>query len=267
MAELTPTTANDPADMSLMEHLKELRKRLFYAVIFIVAGAIASFAYAQQIFEVLTAPYFLYFPANSLIGTGPAEPFILKIKVSFFAGMFLTSPMVFYQLWLFIAPGLHDNERKMVMPFVFTTTLLFIGGAYICYVMLLPASFAFFKDQYDSVGLTPQIRISENLALILHALFGMGAVFEIPVLVYFLARFGFITHKTLIGGIRYAVVGVFVLSAIITPTPDIMNQILFSGPLLILYVVSIGVAWFASRNYVEPPPSSSQSTPTGGINA
>ena len=233
VADPAENNPKDMADMSLMDHLKELRKRLFYSVVFIAAGAIAAYTYAQQLFQVLTAPYYLYFPAGSLIGTGPAEPFILKIQVALFAGLFLSSPLVFHQLWLFIKPGLHDNERKMVMPFVFTTTLLFIGGAYVCYVMLLPASFAFFKDQYDSVGLTPQIRISENLSLILHALFGMGAVFEIPVLVYFLARFGFIDHKTMTGGFRYAVVGIFTLSAIITPTPDIMNQVLFQFHFLV----------------------------------
>jgi sec-independent protein translocase protein TatC len=247
----------EQVEQPLLEHLRELRKRLIAIIAILIAGMILCYNFSQAVFNVLTKPYFDFFPPNSLIGTGPAEPFILKIKVAAFAGMLLMSPLIFHQIWLFISPGLLEHERKKVLPFVFITSSLFLLGTVICYYEILPFTFAFFKGEYDSVGLTPQIRISEHLSLVLQALFGFGIIFEVPVLSYFLAKLGIITHKTLIGGFRYAIVGIFIIAAILTPTPDIFNQCIFAFPLLILYGVSIIVAKLSEPKAIEEATQSS----------
>ena len=234
--------------MSLLDHLKELRKRLLIIFVVVITGAIVSYNFSGVIFALLTNPYFEHFPANSLIGTGPAEPFILKLKVAVFSGILLMSPIIFYQLWLFIVPGLHDNERKMALPFVVITSALFLLGVTICYYTVLPLALAFFRGEYNSVAITPQIRISEHLSLMLRSLLAFGAIFEIPVITYFLAKLGLITHRSLIGSFRYAIVGIFVLAAVLTPTPDIFNQLVFTVPLIILYGISIIIAWAVTKN-------------------
>lgn len=251
-----PQKAKTLSDMTLMEHLTELRKRFIWILIYLILGGIAAYSYSDIVFNLLTKPYFDYFPPNSLIGTGPAEPFILKIKVAVFVGAIAMCPLMFHQIWLFISPGMHDHEKGLVFPFIFFTTILFVTGVICCYQFILPVSFAFFKSQYDSVGITPQIRISEHLSMMIHTLLGFGLIFETPVLTFFLAKLGFITHLTLIKGIRYAIVIIFIVAAVLTPTPDIMNQFLFAVPLMGLYVISIAIAYFVGRTKpIEPQTS------------
>jgi sec-independent protein translocase protein TatC len=242
------------AEMPLLEHLKELRTRLLYSLLGIFVGMALSFTYSHPLFEIVTRPYFLFFPPESLIGTGPAEAFVLRLKLAFFAGVFLTSPFLFYQVWLFVAPGLYDKEKKLVIPFVGVSTFLFSAGGYLCYEYLLPLCFSFFKSQYQIVGVTPQIRVSEHLSLTLRLIIASGILFELPLLTFFLARFDFLTHHTLIKGFRYAVVGCFIVSAVVTPTGDMLTQTLFAMPLLGLYMVSIGVAWIGTRRKKTPSP-------------
>ncbi len=237
---------NQNAEMSLFEHLAELRKRLFISVLAITVLACLSYSYTGQIFSLLTEPYLVAFKNNLLIGTGPAEAFILRVKVALFAGAILATPVLFMQLWLFIAPGLHDNERKLFIPFLISATALFLGGVAFCYEVVLPFTFDFFAEQYQSISITPTIRVSEHLSMMVQALVGFGLVFEMPVIAFLLGRAGIIDHNTLIGGGRYAIVLIFVVSAVLTP-PDVLTQFLMAVPLLILYGVSIGIVWIGER--------------------
>lgn len=230
--------AANPTEMHLFEHLRELRKRLLFIALGLLAASTAAYSFSGEIFALLAAPYNAQFPNQMLIGTGPAEAFLLKIKVALFAGAIVSSPFTFLQFWLFIAPGLYDNERKLVIPFVISTSALFLFGVYFCYTAVVPVAFSFFADEYRSVGITPAIRMSEHLTVLTQALLGFGAVFEMPVLAFFLARVGLITHRTLIDGGRYAIVIIFIVSAILTP-PDVLSQFLMAIPLLLLYALSI----------------------------
>jgi sec-independent protein translocase protein TatC len=240
------TPATHLGEMSLMEHLVELRTRLLHVVVALVLGTCFTYSFAGSLFHFLTQPYFASFPASSLIGTGPAEAFMLKLKVALVAAVFVTSPYLFLQIWLFVAPGLYDDEKRLVVPFIGCATLLFLGGASLSYWVLLPIAFEFFLSQYQSIEITPQIRLSEHLALTLQVVLASGILFEFPLLTFLLARSGVITKQFLIDGTRYAIVATFVISAIVTP-PDVITQILFAVPLLILYGVSILVAGYAEK--------------------
>ncbi len=240
--------------MGLMDHLRELRKRLFYCALAVFVGAVACYNYAGEIFAVLCEPFFQAFPNSPLIGTAPAEAWFLKLKVSIFAGIFLVSPILFYQLWRFVSPGLYRSERRQVVPFVILSTLLFGCGAYFCYSTVLPLSLSFFFEEFRSIGVTPTIRLSDHLSMSLTTIVGFGAVFELPLLAFFLARAGAITHHTLLHYFRHAIVAIFVVAAILTP-PDVLSQVLMAGPLVLLYVISIGVALIAGRRESDLAPT------------
>jgi sec-independent protein translocase protein TatC len=234
-------------EMTLFEHLRELRKRLIIVFLIIVIGAFGTYNFSEALFYFFNKPYFDYFPKDSLIGTGPAEAFILKIKMAVISSLFITSPLIFFQAWKFIEPGLYEGEKKLAIPFVLVTTLLFLFGCFLCYITILPITLSFFREQYTSIGVTPQIKISEHLSLSLKAILGFGLIFEVPVLAYFLGRFGLITHKMLLKGFRYAIVAIFILAAILTPTPDVITQCLFALPLLLLYGISIIIVRYTGK--------------------
>jgi sec-independent protein translocase protein TatC len=236
--------------MHLMEHLRELRKRLVISFLLITIGAVGAYCYAGELFSVLSAPYFQAFPNSPLIGTSPTEAWILKLKVSVVAGAFLMAPALFHQLWLFIAPGLYVHERRMVLPFILLSTTLFVGGAIFCYLSVLPLSYAFFHDEFRSIGVTPTIRIGDHISMTITTLVGFGAVFELPLITYFLARIGVVDHTVLLRFFRHAVVGIFLIAAIITP-PDVFTQFLMAVPLTILYTISIGIAYLVTKRRPE----------------
>ena len=224
-------------EMSLLEHLRELRKRLVYSCIAIVVGTFVAYAYAENIFHLLTSIFYENFHGGILIGTGPAEAFLLKLQVSLFAGIIIVSPVLFFQAWKFVEPGLYPREKRYAAPFIACATSLFLFGIWFCYSTVLPFALGFFADQYKSIDVTPQVRISEHLSILMQALIGFGAVFELPVMAFFLARFGILDHKTMLGAWRYIVVAIFVLSAFLAP-PDVFSQLLMVSVLLLLYLVS-----------------------------
>lgn len=232
--------------MTLFEHLSELRKRLLISLVSVVVLAVLCFSYTSQLFVFLSQPYLDSFKDDLLIGTGPAEAFLLRVKVALFAGAILATPIIFHQLWLFLSPGLYEKERKLFIPFLLSATALFLGGVAFCYSVVLPFTFAFFSEQYEMIGITPTIRISEHLSMMIQALVGFGVVFEMPIVAFLLGRAGIIDHKTLIGGARYAIVIIFIVSAVLTP-PDVLTQFLMAVPLLILYGVSIVIVWIGQR--------------------
>jgi sec-independent protein translocase protein TatC len=252
------TVSDDPHayTMGVMEHLRELRKRLVYSAIAVTIGTIGAYYFSGDIFALLSAPYTEGFGKAPLIGTSPAEAWLIKVKVAIFCGALVTSPVLFYQVWAFIAPGLYERERRWVIPFVLASSSLFLGGAAFCYYTVLPMALSFFRDEFLSIGVTPTIRIGEHVSMTIVTLLGFGLVFELPLLTFILSRAGIIDHYFLLRWYRQAILVIFVISAIVTP-PDVLSQILLAVPLLILYVISIGIAFIAARN---PAPQVASST-------
>lgn len=230
--------------MPLTAHLEELRWRLIRALIAVAVGFAAAYGFAEQLFVFLTHPLLAYEAGPvELIGTGVTEAFFTKLKVALIAGIFLASPVIFYQLWQFVVPGLYESEKKFARPFVFCATLFFVSGAAFCYQVVFPVGYAFFVEQYATIGVQPAIRISEYLSFSARMLLAFGVTFELPVVTFFLSRVGLVTHRTMLAYFRYAILLIFILAAVLTPGPDIASQLLMAGPLLLLYILSIGVAY------------------------
>jgi len=236
-------------EMPLTEHLEELRWRVAKAILAVLVGFGVAYLYSDRIFGILTAPIESVGADSglSMIGTGVAEAFFTKLKVSFISGVFLASPILFYQAWQFVSPGLHGHEKIYVVPFVIFATFFFFAGAIFCYFTVFYVGYAFFIQQYDTIGIEPALRISEYLSFSSRLLLAFGITFELPVIAFFLARVGVIDHQTLIRPWRYAIIGIIILAAILTPGPDVASQMLLAAPLMVLYCVSIGVAWAFHR--------------------
>jgi sec-independent protein translocase protein TatC len=236
------------ATMPLTAHLEELRWRVVKSFVAVAFAFCVCYGFSDRIFALLTAPLV---NAGSermlLIGTGVTEAFFTRLKVTFIASIFLASPLLFYQAWRFVAPGLYANERRTAIPFVLAGTLFFVSGAVFCYIVVFPVGYAFFLEEYQTIGVSPTIRISEYLAFASRMLLSFGVTFELPVITFFLARVGIVTHRMLWSWFRYAIVVIFIVAAILTPGPDAASQFLMATPLLILYVISIGVAYFFGR--------------------
>jgi sec-independent protein translocase protein TatC len=167
---------------------------------------------------------------------------------------------VFFQAWRFVSPGLYESEKRLAVPFAIVASLFFGLGAAFCYVLVFPVGFRFFLEEYGSIGVAPQIRIAEYLSFASRMLLAFGVTFELPVVTFFLARIGVVTHHTLIGTARYAIVAIFAVAAVLTPGPDVASQLLMAGPLLVLYVLSIGVAWVVARPAVASVPATDAGT-------
>jgi len=230
--------------MPFLEHLTELRSRLWWTVVGIVVGTVCSFLWANWLFEALSSPIRKNFENVALIGTGPADAFLTKILVAFASGAVLSAPNTFFQFWMFIAPGLHENERKQAMPFVLFSTMFFLIGISFCFFGVLPFAFKFFSDEFISIGLSPQIRISEYLSFVVKLLLVFGCMFEMPIIIFLLGRLGIVTHHQLKEHFRIAIVMIFVIAAIVTP-PDVFTQLMLAIPLCALYYMCIFVCRYA----------------------
>lgn len=234
--------------MPFLEHLRELRTRLIRSVIALVVGVTLSYVFAHQLFNFLTEP--LRDAASKkllLIGTGIGEAFFTKIKVSLVAGLFLASPVVFHEIWSFVAPGLYDKEKRLAKPFVLCATFFFVLGGYFCWQVVFPLGFGFFLRQYSSIGVTPTIRISEYMTFASKLLLAFALTFEMPIFALFLTKLGILNHTMMLKYFRYAVLGIFVVSAALTP-PDMVSQFLLAIPLIGLYALSILVAYLFRTN-------------------
>jgi sec-independent protein translocase protein TatC len=215
-------------------------------VIAIAAGFGSCWGFARNIYEIIQRPVINALQQNGLtaklVFLNPTDPFNLYLKVAGMAGLFVASPFVLYQLWCFISPGLYRNEKRYVMPFMFSTVALFLAGGYFGYKIVLPQALVFligFGKDFQ-----PMITVTEYSSLFLSIIVGLGAVFEMPIVIFFLALMGIVSAGWMWRNIRYAILGIFVIAAIITPTPDILNMCIFAAPMLVLYVLSIGIAWF-----------------------
>lgn len=237
--------------MSFLEHLEELRKRIIWSAVYVLAGFGVCWNWREKIYGLMQTPIVDALKRHGLdqklVYLNPIEPFNMYLKISFIAGLFVASPFVLYQVWLFISPGLYRNERRYVAPFMMSTVGLFVGGGFFGYKMVYPAALEFlitFSHQFQ-----PMITINEYTELFMTIIVGLGIVFEMPILVFFLALLGIVSPGWMWRNFRYGVLLIFVLAAIIAPTPDVMTMCVFAAPMILLYVISIGVAWMVHPKY------------------
>lgn len=246
----------------LTEHLGELRNRILIALIAVAIMFGISFYYSEHIFRILTSPlhYTLQFslenpfisfipserPGIDLVFLAPAEALWMHIKIAFISAFITSSPIIFHEIWRFIAPGLLEKERKYALPFVFTTTLLFLIGAIFCFIVVLPFAMNFLLT-YKTENLKPMISVGKYIDFCLKFILAFGAIFELPVLSVFLTKMGIVTPEFLAKNRKYAVLIAFVAAALLTPTPDAFNQTLMAVPIIILYEAGIWASRILNR--------------------
>lgn len=236
----------NPNEMSFFEHLAELRKRIFYSFIALILAFGVSWNFSRDIYNFLSKPVLKYLPqGEKLAFTSIVDPFLMYLKISFLAGIFIASPFIFFQLWLFISPGLYPHEKRYVIPFVFFTSLFFISGGAFGYYFLFPVACKFFLSLGSDFR--PVITISQYFDLIIKVLIGSGIVFEIPTVTFLLARLGLITPKFLIKNLGIAILVIFIVAAVITPTGDAITQTIMAIPMLALYLLSIVIAFIFQK--------------------
>lgn len=241
--------------MPLIEHLAELRKRLLISFAFLGAAFLVLFNFSEKIFSLLVFPLnteikiltgrpFLQLvekKAVPLVFLSPGEGFWMHLKISMVAAFIVSLPVTFHQLWKFISPGLVEKEKKYIIPFIVTATLLFLLGAAFCFLAVLPFALTFLLG-YKTEHMTPMLSVGSYMDFCLKFILSFGAIFELPLAIIFLVRFGFMTPDTLAKHRKYAVLFAFIAGAILTPTPDAFNQTLMAVPIIILYEIGILVA-------------------------
>ena len=227
--------------MTFLEHLEELRKRIFWSFAVLIGAVIPAWFFSKALYNILAHPVTQFLPeGKKLAFTSLTAPFMLYIKVSFLAALFFTSPFIFFQVWMFVAPGLYQKEKKYVIPFVLFTSLFFMAGAVFAYFVVFPFACNFFLGM--GADFDPVITVDQYFSLALRVILGIALVFEMPTLAFFLSKIGLITAKMMIKQFKYAVLVVFIIAAVISPTPDMINQSIIAVPMLGLYGISILIA-------------------------
>ena len=233
--------------MSFLAHLDELRQRIIYAVISIAVGFVIAFFFINRIFDFIMRPLQqLLPPGGTLIFTEPSEAFILYIKIALIGGLLLASPAVMAQVWLFIAPGLYANEKKWAIPFVLMSSFFFVSGAAFSHYVVFPLTWRFFASFTTDI-LTFMPRIQPAFSIYLRLLIAFGVVFQMPIVVLFMARMGVLTAGYMIRNFKYAVLIIVIISAIVTPDGGGVSLVAMTVPLVLLYGFSIGLAWLFGR--------------------
>jgi sec-independent protein translocase protein TatC len=235
--------------MSFLEHLEELRKRLLYSVMAIFVGFLLCWWKAEAIYAWLQAPLTQFLPKNDnkLAFTHLTAPFFLYMKVAFFAGLFLMSPFILFQVWQFISPGLYKKERRYAAPFIVFATLFFVAGGYFGYRFILPATCSFFIE--TGKNFKQVVTIDEYFSFANTIILAAGLVFETPIIIFFLARLGIVTPAFLLQKAKYAIVLSFIIAAIVTPTPDMVTQSALAIPMIVLYFLGIGIAYVFGKKH------------------
>jgi Twin arginine targeting (Tat) protein translocase TatC len=258
-AFLTPPDDDEDDDgsgskMSFLEHLDEFRKRIIHALLGVVVGVFVSFAFIERIVNFIWGPMRRVLPPGvKLIYTEPAEAFSLYIQISLLAGALLAAPWVMYQVWLFISPGLHSNEKKFAIPFVVFTTLGLVFGAAFNHYIAFPFMIRFLAS-FNGVDLVFMPRIEDTFDMYLKMALGMAAVFQLPTVVFFLAKLNLVSARFLWSKGKYAILLAFIIGAVVTPTGDPINQTIFAAPIVILYFLSIVIAWIVAPKGRKAPP-------------
>ena len=233
--------------MSFLEHLDELRKRIVWALVAIVVGALIAAFFRNQIFDFIMSPIVAVLPpGQTLIFTEPTEALMLYLKMIVLVGLLVASPVVMTQVWLFVAPGLYANEKKLAIPFVAMSSFFFVTGAVFSHYIVFPLTFAFFQS-FASDKLTFMPRIEPAFGLYVKLMLTFGLIFQMPTLVLFLAKMGVITARFLIRNMKYAILIMFIIGAVLSPGTDPVGQALMAGPMFILYLISIGLAWLFGK--------------------
>ncbi len=235
-----------PDEMTFLEHLEDLRKRLWYSFVALFIAVIPCWVFSKQVFEILSRPVTQYLPEGMKMAfTSLTAPFMLYIKVSFLTAIFLTSPFIFLQLWYFIAPGLYQKEKKYVFPFVLFTTVFFLAGAAFGYFVMFPWACRFFLNLGSDF--TPVLTVDTYFGFSMKLLIGIALVFELPTLIFFLSKLGIVSSRWMVRNFKYAVLAVFVIAAVITPTPDMVTQSILAVPMLALYGLGILIAFLFGK--------------------
>ena len=267
--------------MSFLEHLDELRKRLIVCVSALGVTFLIAFAFVNKLYDFVMRPLAELLPESPidpkllksftpeqvkglqsalggrLIYTQPTEAFILYLKIAFLVGILLAAPVIVWQLWLFISPGLYRKEKRFAVPFVVLSSTGFIGGAAFTHYLLFPFMWKFFGTFSNSYTLFMP-KIEDVFSLYTKMLLGMGLVFQMPTLVFFLAKMRLVTARFLLKNFKYAILVIFIVAAVITPSPDMVTQTLFAAPMIGLYVLSIGIAWAVAPRRKPAPPADAE---------
>ena len=237
--------------MSFLEHLDELRKRLIVAVAAVGVGCLIAFTFVDRIYKFVMDPLSRLLPKGStFIFTEPTEAFILYLWMALLTGILLAMPVVLWQVWLFIAPGLYQREKKMAIPFVTLASVGFFGGAAFTHYLLFPWMWTFFAS-FATENLRFAPKIEPVFDLYVKMILGMGLVFQMPAVVYFLARMGLVTARFLLRNFKYAILIIFIVAAVITPSGDMLTQTLFAAPMIGLYIISIVIAWLFGKRKLK----------------
>ncbi len=235
--------------MTLMEHLDELRKRLIRAVIYLLAGMAIAFYFHEPLIAYIQKP--LTAIGLKMTMTHPTDALNLNIKASLVFGAIFASPFILYQLWLFISPGMYSHEKKYVWPFMTATITLFLAGAWFGYHWVLPGAMVVLIQDMGK-NFSHMITIEDYTSFFLAVILGLGVCFELPILIFFLSLFGIVDAKFLVKHIRYAILIIFLISSVICPLPDPISMCLFASPMLVLYLLGVGVAYYVHPNRRKP---------------
>jgi sec-independent protein translocase protein TatC len=234
--------------MGFFDHLEEFRRRLIWSLVAVSATFIVAWVFSPTLFRWIEEPILPYLPKGThLAFTTMPEPFILYFRVALYGGIILASPFILWQVWLFISPALYRREKKYALPFLAFTLFFFLSGCAFGYRIAFPRVCEFLVGMGTSTGFTPVITINEYLSIASKTIFGLGLCFELPILIFFLARLGLVTEKFLLAKFKYAVLIIFIIAAIITPTPDMMTQTVFAIPMILLYLIGIAIAWMFKK--------------------
>lgn len=239
----------DDVQLPLLGHLAELRDRLKWSVLAVFAGFAVSYGFAKHIHRWLMAPVYAALPDDKriLYFTGAVEPFFVYLKVAIYTGIFLAIPVILYQVWGFVAPGLYRNERRVVVPFIVLGTLFFVAGGAFAHYLVLPFAFSFLITEFSQPEILPMLTMGEQLSLILTMTLAFALVFELPILLALLAKLGVVQVGTLKRTRRYAIVACVAAAAIITPTGDPFNLMLMAVPMVLCYELGIFMAGFVEK--------------------
>jgi sec-independent protein translocase protein TatC len=236
--------------MSFLEHLDELRRRLIVSVWALVGGCVISFIFVGRLQEFIMLPLWQLMPEKEkFIYSAPTEGFMIMMKIGALGGLFIALPIIVLQLWLFIAPGLYANEKRFAVPFVLLGTVFFLFGAAFSHYIAFPYSWKFFLS-FETNYLRFLPNISYAFSLWVKMLLAFGVIFQMPTIVFFLARMGMVTAGFLVKHTKYAVLIIFILGAVLSPGTDVVSQALMAGPMLVLYGLSIGIAWLFAKKKV-----------------
>lgn len=245
---------DEPAEgrMTFLEHLDELRTRITHAVSALLVGFVIALTFINRVEAFIYARLTSDIPGGKLIFTEPGEAFFLMMKMAALTGVLIASPYIMWQVWLFIAPGLYAKEKKLAIPFVISSSTLFVAGAAFSHYVVFPAAWSFFASfSNEFIAFTP--RIDPVFGMYVKLALGIGLTFQLPVLIFVLARLGIVTAKFLLRNFKYAVLLIFVFAAVITPDGNPVTQLLVGGPMVVLYLFGIAAAWLFGKSHKADP--------------